>query len=103
MFIQWRKRRLCDFGAFASGARQAPSQTLGESKTAENIYKLIFCIMVIVGSAVSSSSVFNFGDAMIFAMCFPNVLGLYFIAPEVKKDLMDYFARIKSGEIKKFS
>lgn len=75
----------------------------GESKMAENIYKLIFCIMVIVGSAVSSSSVFNFGDAMIFAMCFPNVLGLYFLAPEVKADLQNYFARIKSGEIKRFS
>ena len=75
----------------------------GESKTSENIYKLIFCIMVVVGSAVSSSSVFNFGDAMIFAMCFPNILGLYFLAPEVRADLKSYFARIKSGEIKKFS
>ena len=75
----------------------------GESKVLENIYKLIFCLMVIIGSATSSSSVFNFGDAMIFAMCFPNVLGLYFLAPEVKADLKDYFARVKSGEIKKFS
>jgi len=74
----------------------------GESKMSENIYKLIFCVFVVVGSAVSSSSVFNFGDAMIFAMCFPNVLGLYFLAPEVRADLKDYFARIKSGEIKKF-
>ena len=30
-------------------------------------------------------SVFDFGDAMIFAMCFPNVLGLYFMAREVKE------------------
>ncbi len=75
----------------------------GESKMSEGIYKLIFCLFVIVGSAVSSSSVFNFGDAMIFAMCFPNILGLYFLAPEVRADLKDYFARIKSGEIKKFN
>lgn len=75
----------------------------GESAISENIYKLIFCLMVVVGSATSSSSVFNFGDAMIFAMCFPNVLGLYFLAPEVKADLKDYFARVKSGEIKRYS
>ena len=74
----------------------------GETKTSENIYKLIFCLAIIVGSAVSSSSVFNFGDAMIFAMCFPNILGLYFLAPEVKADLKSYFERIKSGEIKKY-
>ena len=47
-------------------------------------------------------AVFDFGDAMIFAMCFPNVLGLYFLAPEIKKDLKNYFDRIKSGEIKQY-
>jgi len=74
----------------------------GETKLAENIYKLIFCIFIVIGSGVSSSSVFNFGDAMIFAMCFPNVLGLYFLAPEVRRDLKNYFDRIRSGEIKKY-
>ena len=47
-------------------------------------------------------SVFDFGDAMIFAMCFPNVLGLYFMAREVKEDLGDYMRRVKSGEIKRY-
>ena len=74
----------------------------GESKSADIAYKAIFCVMVVVGSAISASSVFDFGDAMIFAMCFPNVLGLYFLAPEVKKDLKDYLRRVKSGEIKRF-
>lgn len=74
----------------------------GEGKTANISYKAIFCVMVIVGSAISAKQVFNFGDAMIFAMCFPNVLGLYFLAPEIKTDLANYFARIKSGEIKRY-
>lgn len=74
----------------------------GESKSADIAYKAIFCVMVVVGSAISASSVFDFGDAMIFAMCFPNVLGLYFLAPEVKEDLKDYLRRVKSGEIKRF-
>ncbi|MEL6143636.1 MAG: alanine/glycine:cation symporter family protein, partial [Bacteroidota bacterium] len=39
----------------------------GESKTNEIIYKVLFCAFVIVGSAISASAVFNFGDAMIFA------------------------------------
>lgn len=74
----------------------------GESKKMQNLYKLIFCIFVVIGSAISAQSVFDFGDAMIFAMCFPNILGLYFLAPEVRTDLKDYFRRIKTGEIKRF-
>ncbi len=74
----------------------------GESKAADISYKVIFCMFVVIGSALGLQSVFDFGDAMIFAMCFPNVMGLYFLAPEIKKDLDHYFARIKSGEIKKF-
>ena len=73
----------------------------GESKTNENVYKVIFCLFVVVGSAISARAVFGFGDAMIFAMCFPNVLGLYLLMPKVKKALKDYMARVKSGEIKR--
>ena len=74
----------------------------GETKAADLSYKAVFCVFVVVGSAISASSVFDFGDAMIFAMCFPNVLGLYFLAGEVKTDLSDYLRRVKSGEIKRF-
>lgn len=73
----------------------------GESKTNENIYKVIFCIFVVIGSAISAKAVFDFGDAMIFAMCFPNVLGLYFLMPNVRRALKDYMGRVKSGEIKR--
>lgn len=71
----------------------------GESKTNEVIYKVLFCLFVVVGSAISAKAVFDFGDAMIFAMCFPNVFGLYFLMPNVKRAYIDYMARIKSGEI----
>lgn len=73
----------------------------GETKTNEIIYKVLFCLFVIVGSAISASAVFNFGDAMIFAMCFPNVMGLYFLMPNVKRAYNNYMARVKSGEIVK--
>jgi len=75
----------------------------GESIRAEFAYKAIFCVFIVVGSAISASSVFDFGDAMIFAMCFPNILGLLFLAPEVLADLRSYMARVKSGEIKRHS
>ena len=33
------------------------------------------------------NSVINFSDAMIFAMSVPNIIGLYFLAPKLLKDL----------------
>ncbi len=81
---------------------KAWSYLFGNSRVSITIYKVIFCLLVIVGAAISANQVFNFGDAMIFAMCFPNVLGLYFLAPEIKKDLQNYFDRIRSGEIKAY-
>ncbi|MEC7905194.1 MAG: alanine/glycine:cation symporter family protein [Verrucomicrobiota bacterium] len=75
----------------------------GESQLSSLAYKTLFCLFVVIGSAISAQSVFDFGDAMIFAMCFPNMLGLYFLAGEVKHDLNDYLKRVRSGEIKRFS
>jgi alanine or glycine:cation symporter, AGCS family len=33
-------------------------------------------------------------------MAFPNLLGLYFLAPEIKQDLRVYWEKLRSGEIK---
>ncbi len=75
----------------------------GEKKSSSATYKILYCLFVVVGSAISAKQVFDFGDAMIFAMCFPNVLGLLILAPEIRKDLSSYMSRVKSGEIKRFS
>lgn len=71
----------------------------GDSRANDIAYKVIFCIFVIIGSAISAKSVFDFGDAMIFAMAFPNVLGLYFLIPNVRRAYRDYMRRIRSGEL----
>ena len=74
---------------------------LGKTKATENSYKIMFCLVVVIGSAISAQSVFDFGDAMIFAMAFPNILGLYFLMKEVRVDLKEYLRKIASGEIKR--
>lgn len=74
----------------------------GHSKGAETSYKIIFCGFVVLGASMSLGSVTRFSDAMIFAMCFPNVFGLLVMSGEVRRDLKSYMARIKSGEIKAF-
>ena len=67
----------------------------GRSKKMEYLYKVIFCLFVVVGSAASLGSVIGFSDAMIFAMMVPNMVGIVILAPKVKKELMKFMNLIK--------
>ncbi|MEZ9231313.1 alanine/glycine:cation symporter family protein [Vibrio amylolyticus] len=71
----------------------------GESKTAEIIFKVKFCIFVVIGSAMNLGPVIDFSDAMIFSMALVNIVGLYILVPEIKRDLADYLERHKAGKV----
>ena len=75
----------------------------GEGHTKELVFKIIFCIFVIIGAAANLGPVIDFSDAAIFAMAVVNVFGLYFLMPIVKAELESYLSRLKSGEIKKYA
>lgn len=81
--------------------QQAWAYLFGKSLLADLIYKGFFCIFVVIGAALSLGKVFTFSDAMIFAMCFPNVLGLYILAPEANRLLKGYIQKVRTGEIHK--
>ncbi len=68
----------------------------GRTKKAEYAYKILFCLFVIVGAAISLGSVIGFSDAMIFAMMVPNMVGLVILAPKVKDELNRYLKAIKT-------
>ena len=74
----------------------------GESNFSEFIYKTIFCLAIIPGSAMNLSAIIDFTDGTFFAMAIFNIVGLYLLAPVVKKELNSYMARLKAGEIKKY-
>ncbi len=67
----------------------------GRSKKMEYLYKLIFCVFVVIGAAASLGSVIGFSDAMIFAMMVPNMVGLVILAPKVRDELTRYMKAIK--------
>ena len=68
----------------------------GRGKVADMTYKVLFLIFVVIGAAASMNSIWAFSDAMIFAMVFPNMIGLYFLFPIVKEQLSKYLEAIKS-------
>ena len=75
---------------------------VGESAWAENSFKVIFCIFIALGCTINLTAVLDFSDAVIFVVALPHILGLYILAPAIKKELANYQRRLKSGEIKNF-
>ena len=67
----------------------------GRGAKSDLTYKLLFLSFVIIGSAASMNSIWAFSDAMIFAMVFPNMVGLYLLFPVVKEQLSKYLDAIK--------
>jgi AGCS family alanine or glycine:cation symporter len=67
----------------------------GRGKTADLVYKMLFLVFVVIGAAANMRSIWDFSDAMIFAMIFPNMVGLFFLFPVVKTQLKRYLDAIK--------
>ena len=68
----------------------------GRGEKSDLTYKLLFLSFIIIGSAASMNSIWAFSDAMIFAMVFPNMVGLYILFPVVKQQLTKYLEVIKN-------
>jgi AGCS family alanine or glycine:cation symporter len=70
---------------FMTGDRRAPVMA----------FKIFFCLCVVIGSAVELTNLISFTDAMILSMAFPNILGLYILAPEIKREMNDYITKMQ--------
>ena len=66
----------------------------GKGKTADLIYKVLFLAFVVIGAAATLDAVIKFSDAMILALVFPNMIGLLFLFPRVKKEMKRYLGAI---------
>ena len=67
----------------------------GRSKVADMTYKLLFVTFIVIGAAASMQAVFDFSDAMILALVFPNMIGLLFLFPMVRDEFKKYIKAIK--------
>ncbi len=73
---------------------QAWMYLFGKSKASELTYKFVFLLFIVIGAAANMSAVWGFSDAMILAMVFPNMIGLFFLFPKVKEELNKYLDAI---------
>ncbi|WP_417195317.1 amino acid carrier protein [Bizionia sp.] len=71
----------------------------GRSKKGELLYKFMYLGFVVLGASVSLGAVLSFADMMILAMSFPNIAGLYILAPEIYADMNVYLDKLKKGKL----
>ena len=67
----------------------------GEHRLVEAGFKLFFCAFVVLGSSVQLGALIDLSDAMIYVVAIPNLLGLYLLAPVLKKEVLSYRERLK--------
>jgi len=67
----------------------------GKSRSADLTYKIIFLAFTVLGAAVTMDAVIKFSEAMILALVFPNMIGLFFLCKEVRRELGIYLDAIR--------
>ena len=75
---------------------------VGESRAADLGFKAVFCLFVVIGCSIQLSAVLDFSDALIFLICVPNILGLYILAPGLKRKLEIYNGKLANGELRNY-
>ncbi|MEO0472743.1 MAG: alanine/glycine:cation symporter family protein, partial [Bacteroidota bacterium] len=78
---------------------QAWKFLFGKSQLADYSYKALFLLFIVIGAAANLGAVVGFSDAMIFAMIFPNMIGLLILAPKVREEVGRYLSAIASGSL----
>ena len=66
----------------------------GKGKNADLAYKILFLLFVVIGAAATLDAVIKFSDAMILALVFPNMIGLFFLFPKVRQEMKRYLSAI---------
>lgn len=68
----------------------------GENDKIESIFKIFYCACIVVGASAQLGNLIDFADAAMLSMAIPNIIGLYLFAPEIKRDVKEYIASLKS-------
>lgn len=79
---------------------QAWGFLFGRSKLSIWTYRILYCALIPLGSILPLGKVVDFIDACFFLMAVPNIIGLFFMAGEIRREIQSYWRRLKAGEIR---
>ncbi|WP_202844899.1 alanine/glycine:cation symporter family protein [Luteimonas saliphila] len=88
--------------AWSYYGEKATCYLFGESRPVALAYKLLFCAFVVIGASANLGVVMDFSDAMILVMSVPNLIGVYLLAPVVRREVEHYLARVRRGEVRNY-
>jgi AGCS family alanine or glycine:cation symporter len=76
--------------------QQAFLYLLGDSRLGELGFKTVFLAFVVLGSSIQLGALVDLSDALVFVVAVPNLIGLYLLAPRLRREVRGYEARIRA-------
>ncbi|AXI86948.1 D-alanine glycine permease [Streptomyces sp. ETH9427] len=68
----------------------------GRSKVSEIVFKAVWSVFVIAGSLLSLDSLISLADSALFLLSVFNIIGLYLLAPVVKRELNSFLTYVRN-------
>lgn len=63
-----------------------------------NLYYALFATLTFFGGLTDLGTIVDFGDLILLAMAIPNLIGLFLMSGELKREVNAYIARLKAEE-----
>ena len=72
----------------------------GESKATTRTFQIIYCLFIIIGSAMNLKSVVNLSDAFTLFLAVPNLIAVFLLSDIIMKELRRYCKKYSIGFFK---
>ncbi|MAI80427.1 MAG: alanine glycine permease [Deltaproteobacteria bacterium] len=73
---------------------------VGPSPGVRWTFNIFYCLCAVIGCTTTLATILEFSDSMIFAMALANLIGLYCLAPGLRRDLKTYWSGIQARKDK---
>ncbi|MFJ8881957.1 alanine/glycine:cation symporter family protein [Streptomyces sp. NPDC102402] len=70
----------------------------GRSRISELVYKVVYTVFAVAGSLLTLQTLIDLADAVLFTLAVINIIGLYLLAPVVKRELNSFLAYVKKRD-----
>ena len=71
----------------------------GESKAKTRTFQIIYCLFIIIGSAMNFKSIINLSDAFTLFLAVPNLFAVFLLSNVVIKELKRYCKKYEIGKV----
>ncbi|MDG9720365.1 alanine/glycine:cation symporter family protein [Streptomyces sp. DH24] len=67
----------------------------GRSRTSETVFKSLYTLLAVAGSLLTLQTLIDLADAVLFMLAVINIVGLYLLAPVVKRELNTFLDAVR--------